>query len=306
VNVRQIGIIVGALIVAGGAFVWMRGQAASNQPTGATNVATVAPSKTQVLVAKRDLLVGERITTDSLGWQDWPDTGATSIAFFVQSKNPDAIKSFENAIVRQELVSGEPVTAKKIVAVDATTSSMAALLTPGMRATAVAISPDSSVAGFVLPNDRVDIVLTRELQVQSNGQTRAQTISSTILENVRILAIDQAVAQTKDQKSMAGSTATVELTATDAEKLRLADKLGDISLLLRGYADAGGPTLARLDSPVMAQASPQAAPAPAPQAQTRTTESAPSPFPTPIAPNVKAAPVQATTASSVKVYRGGQ
>jgi pilus assembly protein CpaB len=306
VNVRQIGIIVGALIVAGGAFVWMRGQAASNQPTGATNVATVAPSKTQVLVAKRDLLVGERITPDSLGWQDWPDTGATSIAFFVQSKVPDAIKSFENAIVRQELVSGEPVTAKKIVAVNATTSSMAALLTPGMRATAVAISPDSSVAGFVLPNDRVDIVLTRELQIQSNGQTRPQTISSTILENVRVLAIDQAVAQAKDQKSMAGSTATVELTATDAEKLRLADKLGDISLLLRGYADAGGPTLARLDSPVMAQASPQAAPSSAPQGPTRTTESAPSSFPTPIAPSVKAAPVQAATASSVKVYRGGQ
>jgi pilus assembly protein CpaB len=306
VNVRQIGIIVGALIVAGGAFVWMRGQAASKQPAGATNVAIVAPSKTQVLVAKRDLLVGERITADSLGWQDWPDTGATSIAFFVQSTVPDAIKSFENAIVRQELVSGEPVTAKKIVAVNATTSSMAALLTPGMRATAVAITPDSSVAGFVLPNDRVDIVLTRELQVQSNGQTRPQTISSTILENVRVLAIDQAVAQTKDQKSMAGSTATVELTATDAEKLRLGDKLGDISLLLRGYADAGGPTLARVDSPVMAQALPQAAPASAPQGPTRTTESAPSPFPTPIAPNVKAAPVQAATAASVKVYRGGQ
>jgi pilus assembly protein CpaB len=105
------------------------------------------------------LMVGERITTESLKWQDWPEAGAANVAFFVQSKAPDSIKAFENGVVRQEMVSGEPVTAKKIVAVDAATSSMAALLTPGMRATSVVITPDSSVAGFVLPNDRVDVVL---------------------------------------------------------------------------------------------------------------------------------------------------
>jgi pilus assembly protein CpaB len=305
VNVRQIAIIGGALIIAGGAFMWMRGQAGSNQPVSTAAIQPVAASKTQVLVAKRELMVGERITTDSLGWQDWPNTGTTSVAFFVQSKTPDALKSFENAIVRQEMVSGEPVTDKKIVAVGATTSSMAALLTPGMRATAVAITPDSSVAGFVLPNDRVDIVLTRELQIQANGQTRAQTVTSTILENVRILAIDQAVAQTKDQKSMAGSTATVELTATDAEKLRLADKLGDISLMLRGYADAAGPTLARVDSPVMAQPLPEAPPKPAP-APARPSDAAPLPIPGAPATTPKTGPQQSADASSVKVYRGGQ
>jgi pilus assembly protein CpaB len=204
------------------------------------------------------------------------------------------------------MVSGEPVTDKKIVAVGAATSSMAALLTPGMRATAVAITPDSSVAGFVLPNDRVDIVLTRELQVQSNGQTRAQTVASTILENVRVLAIDQAVAQTKDQKSMAGSTATVELTASDAEKLRLADKLGDISLMLRGYADSVGPTLARVDSPVMAQPLPEAPPK-AGASPSRPADPAPlTPPSSPSAPVTKAGAQQSAEASSVKVYRGGQ
>lgn len=307
-NVRQIAIIGGSLIIAGGAFVWLRGQAGTNQSASTAAVAPVAASKTQVLVAKRDLMIGERITTDSLGWQDWPDTGTTSIAFFVQAKTPDALKTFENAIVRQEMVSGEPVTDKKIVAVGATTSSMAALLTPGMRATAVTITPDSSVAGFVLPNDRVDVVLTREIQIQANGQTRAQTISSTILENVRVLAIDQAVAQTKDQKAMAGSTATMELIATDAEKLRLADKLGDISLMLRGYADSAGPTLARVDSAVMAQPLPEAPPkAPAPP--TRPSDSTPITTSPPI-PGAPAAPKsgnqQTADTSSVKVYRGGQ
>jgi pilus assembly protein CpaB len=304
VNVRQIAIIGGALVIAGGAFMWMRGQATANQASGAPGpVAIAAPSKTQLLVAKRDLMVGERITPDSLGWQDWPDSGTTSVAFFVQSKNPDAIKSFENGVVRQEMVGGEPVTDKKIVAVGAATSSMAALLTPGMRATSVIITPESGVAGFVLPNDRVDIILTRELQVQANGQTRAQTVASTILENVRVLAIDQSVAQAKDQKAIAGSTATVELTSVDVEKLRLADKLGDISLMLRGYADAAGPTLARTDSPVMSQPLPDAPARGAAQSTAPPTATAPIPIPNPTA---KVAPKQTADASGVKVYRGGQ
>ena len=303
-NVRQIAIIGGALIIAGGAFLWMRGQSGANQTTGTATVQAPTPSNTQVLVAKRDLMVGERITTDSLGWQDWPETGTTSVAFLVQSKNPDALKLYENAIVRQEMVTGEPVTDKKIVAVGAETSTMAALLTPGMRAIAVTITPDSSVAGFVLPNDRVDIVLTRELQIQANGQTRARTAASTILENVRVLAIDQAVAQTKDQKSMSGSTATVELTANDAEKLRMADKLGEISLMLRGYADSAGPTLARVDTAVMAQPLPEAPPR-ASVAPVRPTDTPP--VPTPSAPSASNdGGQQSANASGVKVYRGGQ
>jgi pilus assembly protein CpaB len=293
VNVRQIAIIGGALIIAGGAFLWMRGQAASKQG-GPAIVAQPTALKIQVLVAKRALSVGERLTAGALGWQDWPETGSTSVAFIVQSKTPDAIKAYENAIVRQEMVIGEPVTDRKIVVVGAETSSMAALLTPGMRATSVAITPDTSVAGFVLPNDRVDIVLTRELQVQANGQTRPRTVTSTIIENVRVLAIDQAVSAGKDQRSLAGSTATVELNATDAEKLRLADKLGDISLMLRGYTDSTGPTLARLDSPVMAQLMPEAPPPPPPEPVVTASSS------------VATSGQIASDVPSVKVYRGGQ
>jgi pilus assembly protein CpaB len=307
VNVRQIGIIGGALIIAGGAFVWMRSQAPAAQPASATSTAATPASNTQVLVAKKDLAVGERITADSVGWSDWPQSGAANVAFFVQTKTPDAIKMFENGVVRQDMVSGEPVTAKKIVAVNAATSSMAALLTPGMRATSVVITPDSSVAGFVLPNDRVDIVLTRELQIQANGQTRTQTVSSTILENVRVLAIDQAVSQVKDQKAISGSTATVELTANDAEKLRLADKLGDISLMLRGYADAGGPTLARVDSAVMAQPLPEAPPKTTNQTSGRPSPEVPTaPAGTPTTPRPVPPTQTAQATPTVKVYRGGQ
>ena len=292
-NVRQIAIIGGALMVAGAAFIFMRSQADNAAPAPVAAVSAPAPSKTQVLVAKRDLEIGERITAESLGWQDWPESGANSTAFFTQERTPDATKQFENGVVRIAMVAGEPVTASKIVQLGATANAMSGLLTPGMRATSVSITPDSGVAGFVLPNDRVDIVLTRELQITVGGQTKARTVSSTILENVRILAIDQSLTQSKDQKALAGSTATVELTTTDAEKLRMAAKLGDLSLLLRSYADAGGPTLARTDALAMSQ----------PMLDGTNGTSATSATSTPgTAPQQTAQ----TTPTTVKVYRGGQ
>jgi pilus assembly protein CpaB len=167
-----------------------------------------------------------------------------------------------------------------------------------MRATAFAIAPDSAVAGFILPNDRVDVVLTRELQIAEGGVTAPRVVSSTVLENVRVLAIDQNLNQSNESSSMTGATATVELTAEDAEKLRLADRLGDLSLLLRSYADNAGPTLARVDSPAFVQPRPvsaQAAPAPAAVPTTNA----------PVGASASPRP-PADTAAAVKIYRGGQ
>jgi pilus assembly protein CpaB len=301
VKVKQIAIIGAALALSGGAFVWMKTQAGQASQTAAapaaSNISTI-----EVLVAKRDLLVGERITADSLAWQEWPDNGNTSVALFVKSKTPDAIKSFENGIVKQELVAGEPVTAKKIIATGAPISAMAGLLTPGMRATSIGISPTSSVAGFILPNDRVDVLLVRDVTVKVKGQDRSKTITSVILANVRVLAIDQAVAQADDQKAMPGTTATVELTPADVEKLRLATRLGDISLVLRGYADAAGPTTSSAQSDMMLAQSFGDVGAPEPEPQPPSPESLQG---TPI-PTNPSAQGQVTQASDVKVYRGGK
>lgn len=294
-NVKQIATIGAAVMVAGGAFVWMRLQAAKPAPGPTVATAAAPVTSAKVLVAKRDLALGDRITPDALGWQDWPDASA-SPAFFTEARNPKALEEFANAVVRQAMVVGEPVTPAKLALADPATSTMAALLTPGMRATAVTITPDSGVAGFVLPNDRVDVVLTRDVTVQENGVTRSETRSSTVLENVRVLAIDQAVTQAKDQKTMAGSTATLELTSEDAQRLELADKLGDLSLMLRGYSDAAGPTLARFaEAPAMSQPGP---------ARPRT--DAPAPSARADAPINPAAPVGPPPAASVKIYRGGQ
>ena len=290
VNIRQISIIGGAMLVAGGAFIWMRSQSANPQVAQPISVSEAKAETVNVLVAKRDMVVGERISPSSLGWEAYTPTSASTPGFFLQSKNPKAIEEFSNGIVRQAMVKGEPVLASKIVDVDAKTGAMAALLTPGMRAVSFPITPETAVAGFVLPNDRVDILLTRELQLTSNGQSVSKIVSTAILESVRVLAIDQAITQDKDKTTMPGAVATVELSASDAEKLRLAHKLGDLSLTLRGYSDAGGPTYSPSGTGVMNQAS--LAPMSA------------DPMPPSSPPNVQQAAQAIPTA--VKVYRGGQ
>jgi pilus assembly protein CpaB len=290
VNIRQISIIGGALLVAGGAFIWMRSQSANPQVAQPVSVSDAKAETVNVLVAKRDMVVGERISPSSLGWEAYTPASASTPGFFLQSKNPKAIQEFSNGIVRQAMVKGEPVLASKIVDVDAKTGAMAALLTPGMRATSFSISPETAVAGFVLPNDRVDILLTRELQLTSNGQSVSKIVSTAILESVRVLAIDQAVTQDKDKTTMPGAVATVELSASDAEKLRLAQKLGDLSLTLRGYSDAGGPTYAPAGTAVMNQGS--------------SAQMSADPKPPSSSPNVQQAAQAIPTA--VKVYRGGQ
>ena len=122
---------------------------------------------------------------------------------------------------------------------------MSALLTPGMRATSVNITADSSVAGFILPNNKVDVILTRTISFQSNGTNNTRTVSSIIFENVRVLAINQNTAAAKDQKAFAGGTATLELNPQDIEKLKAAEAMGRISLTLRSMSDAAGPTIVK-------------------------------------------------------------
>ncbi|MFM1976606.1 MAG: Flp pilus assembly protein CpaB [Pseudomonadota bacterium] len=288
-NIRQVSIIGGALLVAGGAFFWMRSQSANPQVVQPAQVVEAKVETVNVLVAKRDMVVGERISPSSLGWEAYTPTSAATPGFFLQSKNPKAIEDFTNGIVRQAMVKGEPVLASKIVDVDAKTGAMAALLTPGMRAVSFPISPETAVAGFVLPNDRVDILLTREVQYMANGQSQSKVVSASILENVRVLAIDQTITQDKDKTTLPGGVATVELSASDAEKVRLAHKLGDLSVILRGYADAGGSTFAAGDTDVMSQ-----------RAGIGQSGDPKPPSSTPTMQQAQAIP------TAVKVYRGGQ
>jgi pilus assembly protein CpaB len=295
VNIRQISIVGGAILVAGGAFIWMRSQSAGPPVAVPVAVTTSTVETVNVLVAKQDMEVGERISPSSLGWESYTSSSASVPGFFLQSKTPNAIKDFSNGIVRQRMVRGEPVLASKIVDIDAKIGVMAALLTPGMRAASFPISAETAVGGFVLPNDRVDILLSREVQSTSNGQSQTKLVSDTILENVRVLAIDQSATSDKDKATLPGGVATVELSLADAKKLRLAQKLGELYVILRGYADAQGPTYASTGTEVMSQRSGTVLSGnPSPD---KSSSGEPGSVPGP--PGVP-------SASSVKVYRGGQ
>jgi pilus assembly protein CpaB len=116
---------------------------------------------------------------------------------------------------------------------------MAAILPSGMRAISTQISPETGAGGFILPNDRVDVILTRRQTDADKASGGGDSHSSEIiLSNVRVLAIDQNVEEKNGQKVVVGKTATLELTPAQTETLALSQQLGTLSLALRSITDA--------------------------------------------------------------------
>jgi pilus assembly protein CpaB len=193
----------------------------------------------QVLTAAADMPLGSRVNAENVKWSKWPLEALTP-SLITQDEQPDAIEEFANAIVRSGIVEGEPINPAKIV----TTSGagvMAALLNPGMRAVTTRISPDTAAGGFIQPGDRVDIILTNVFEIEAGEARRGEIInnqlvtSTTIFENVRVLAIDQTFSSTAEGGAdIIGSTATFELNPQDVEILQEAEAAGDLSLTLRG------------------------------------------------------------------------
>lgn len=199
--------------------------------------AELAANTEMVLVAASNMAVGHEVTAADLEWRDWPKDSVNE-AFFTQSTLPGAVEDYTGAIARREIAAGEPITGGKLVN-PGEAGFMAAVLEPGMRAVAVPISVETSAGGFILPNDRVDVLLTNEVQSQgaAAGPSSEAFITRTILENVRVLAIDQVFKEVEGEQVIAGSTATLELTPGEAESLAMADAMGEIVLALRSVAD---------------------------------------------------------------------
>ena len=125
------------------------------------------------------------------------------------------------------------MTAQKVIKADGA-GFMAAVLTPGMKGVGVKLSADRGAGGFILPNDRVDVIMTRKL---GNNELGIPTYrAATVLRDVRVLAIDQTSQEEGDSKSIVGKTATLELSGQQAELLALAEAMGDLSLSLRSLA----------------------------------------------------------------------
>jgi len=184
---------------------------------------------TEVLVAAAQLSPGTKVDPSMVRWQEWPKNSVDA-SFLTHETVPDVAKFSEKAVVRAPLVAGEPITNTKVVQSD-TAGFMAASLTPGTRAVSVSISTETGAGGFILPNDRVDVMKTDQI---SDNPRRYRT--STILENVRVLSVDQTSKEDKDQKYVVGKTATLELTPEQAKTIARASAAGSLTLALRPLA----------------------------------------------------------------------
>ena len=196
----------------------------------------VEVSSTKVLVSRGDMRIGTLLTPDDFRWADWPEK-AIHGGYFTQEHNADAIEELSGSVVKTALMAGEPIAAQKIVK-KGETGFMAALLRPGMRAISVEISPETASAGFILPDDRVDVILTYEIEVLTERGPSETTLTRTVIENARVLAIDQIFGEMDGAAVLTGSTATLELEPRQAELLAHSGRLGRISLALRSVADA--------------------------------------------------------------------
>jgi pilus assembly protein CpaB len=186
-----------------------------------------------ILVAKSDIGLGQSVKAEDLQWQTWPTSSASN--FISRAGRADAIRDITGSIVRSAFIAGEPIREQKLVKADGS-GFMAAILPTGFRAVSTEISPETGAGGFILPNDHVDVLLSkREKNPDSKG---ADIVSSEIiLTNVRVLAIDQAPKEKDGTNTLVGKTVTLELKPEQAETLARARQSGTLSLALRSIAD---------------------------------------------------------------------
>ena len=188
-----------------------------------------------VLVAKSDIGLGQTVTPNDMQWQSWP-TAAASNTFIRRSERPDATTQIAGSIARSPFIAGEPIREAKLVRADGS-GFMAAILPTGMRAVSTEISPETGAGGFILPNDRVDVILSRREKNPDPTNSSDIVVSEIILTNIRVLAIDQAPKEKDGQSSVVGKTVTLELKAEQTPTLAAARQAGTLSLALRSIAD---------------------------------------------------------------------
>jgi pilus assembly protein CpaB len=203
-----------------------------NKP--AAEPATQLPT-VDVLVAKSDIGLGQTVTPEDMIWQTWPAATASN-TFIRRNERPDATSKIAGSIARAPFIAGEPIRDPKLVKANGS-GFMAAILPTGMRAISTEISPETGAGGFILPNDRVDVILSKREKNGGASGAADIVISEIILSNVRVLAIDQAPKEKDGQNAVVGKTVTLELRPEQAETLARARQTGTLALALRSITD---------------------------------------------------------------------
>ena len=219
-------------LVAGGVAAYL---AMNMAPTGdAPTVVELAPQiqSQDVLVAAADIRQGQTLSAENLRWQRWPDE-AINPGYLQKQTRPDAIETLSGSVVRSQFVAGEPIREVKLARAES--GFLSAILPSGKRAIAVRISAQNTAGGFILPNDRVDVVQT--VTQQAAPDAPVENVSRTILTNIKVLAIDQTVDELNGEPVVVGKTATLELDPAQVEQITAAEAGGALSLSLRSVTD---------------------------------------------------------------------
>ena len=198
--------------------VWLNNQANQRAKT-IESTAKPAVTKT-IVVAKQALRFGTELNASQLEEVPWPADAMPAGAF---AKVTD-ILSQGRRVVLAAIEPNEPVLALKITG-PGQRATLSALVKPGMKAVTIRVNDVEGVGGFVLPGDRVDVVLTRQMD-------KSQASTEVVLQNTRVLAVDQS-ADERAAKAAVAKSVTLEVTTIEAQKVWLASSVGSLSLLLR-------------------------------------------------------------------------
>jgi pilus assembly protein CpaB len=205
----------------------------------------VQEAKVQVLVATKDLGIGRNLQDGDMRWQEWPKNSVFPGAVIREDKQ-EPEEALEGRLARN-VAKGEPVMKNAILG-QTRGNMVAASLEPGQRAVAISVDASSMVGGFIGPGDFVDVILTYKETVRTEDENPAvakmielnldKMATETILQNIKVLAVDQmAVRPEDDKKIKVGKTVTIAVDSYDAERLTLAERLGNLTLSLRGVGD---------------------------------------------------------------------
>ncbi len=199
-----------------------------------------------VLVAATDIDPGKAVGPGALRWQPWPDDMVRPEYVKTDPRRDDSAARtataarIEGRLARRHIAAGEPLTEAKVFERQSV-GFLAGTLNSGMRAMSVAITAESGAGGFVLPGDQVDVILSHDITkslprtMQDFGSDAGvvKHAAETVLENVRVLAVDQTVSNNADGEAVVAKTATLEVTPEHAQVLALAANMGSLSLSLR-------------------------------------------------------------------------
>lgn len=200
--------------------------------------------RVEILVASKTLSVGDELSSENMSWQKWPE--GTVFPGAIKREGAQSATDALSGRVGRGVAAGEPLV-KSALLDNVKGNLVAARLSAGQRAVAINVSASSMAGGFIGPDDFVDVILTYKESIRTDDEDPQvqqmiernldKMATETILENVKVLAVDQMAKRAADGKIKVGRTVTLAVNSKDAERLTLAEQLGDLTLALRGVGD---------------------------------------------------------------------